>query len=143
MRTAFVAAITVSLASCAQGNDPKICTQIIEPPSSTDPVAGVAKRDTLEWSMASAEACLHRNAYRLASSTDEAETVARAVVQACENAVERAVSYRRSGAFASGSDLPLSERVSVGDEAEAAARRSWTEFALLKVVEGRAGKCKP
>lgn len=136
--------MAVALASCSQAGDSKICTPIIEPPVPNDPVAMVKERDTLEWSISNAERCLHRHAYRLAPSTDEAETVARAVVQACENSVERAVSYRRAQAFGGEpSGTLLDERFRLGDEAEAAARRSWTEFALMKVVEGRAGKCRP
>lgn len=144
MRTALIVAMTAVLASCAQGSDPKVCIPIIEPPTADDPVEMVKMRDTLEWSIGNAETCLHRNAYRLAKSTDESETVARAAVQACESAVERAISYRRATAFqAEPSGTPLDERLKVGDEAEAAARRSWFEFALLKVVEGRAGDCEP
>lgn len=144
MRIAIIAAMGLTLASCSQGPDASVCTPIIEPTPPSDPVAGVAQRDTLEWSIGNAERCLHRNAYRLHTSTDEADIVARAVVQACESPVERAVSYRRAQAFqGEPQGTPVAERVEVGDEAEAAARRSWSEFALMKVVEGRAGRCKP
>lgn len=126
MRIAIIAAMGLTLASCTQGPDSSVCTPIIEPTPPSDPVAGVAQRDTLEWSMGNAERCLHRNAYRLHTTTDEADIVARAVVQACESAVERAVSYRRAQAFqGEPQGTPLDERFKVGDEAAAAARRSW------------------
>ena len=144
MRIILIVASAVALASCSQGQDSSVCTPIMEPTPPSDPVAGVAQRDTLEWSIGNAERCLHRNAYRLHTSTDEADTVARAAVQACESAVERAVSYRRAQAFqGEPQGTPLDDRVEVADTAEAAARRSWSEFALMKVVEGRAGRCKP
>jgi hypothetical protein len=144
MRIAIIAALGLALASCSKGSDSSVCTSIVEPTSPSDPVAMVRQRDTLEWSMGAAERCLHRNAYRLHTSTDEADIVARAVVQACESAVERAVSDRRAQAFQGEPEgTPLAERLKVGDEAEAAARRSWSEFALMKVVEGRAGRCRP
>lgn len=144
MRIIIIAALGLTLASCSQGPDASVCTPIMEPTPPSDPVAGVAQRDTLEWSIGKAERCLHRNAYRLHTSTDEADTVARAVVQACGSAVERAVSYRRAQAFVGEPQgTPVAERVKVGDAAEAAARRSWSELAVMKVVEGRAGRCKP
>lgn len=109
----------------------------------TDGVEHMKMRMTPEFAIGNAERCLHRNAYRLAFASDDTDVIARATITACESQVERAVSHRRAAAFEEGDGVPLSDRIQAGDDAEAAARRSWTEYAVMRIIEGRAGNCEP
>lgn len=144
MRKCFVGLLALSLVGCGQSNS--ICQAIFEPTTVADPVEMLKMSDTLPWTKINAEACLHRNAYRLAPSKDAADIVARAVVQACESEVLKAVSLYRADSY----DFAIrvgrattDEAYQTADGAEANAQKSFLEYAMMRVVEGRAGNCKP
>lgn len=134
----------LGLAGCSQTNG--ICQAVFEAMRVDDPVAMLKMSNELPWTKTDAEACLHRNAYRLAPSKDAADIVARAVVQACEQEVTKAASLYRADAY----DFAVTVGRETTDnadrragEAEANALKSYREYAMMRVVEGRAGNCKP
>lgn len=144
MRNCLVGLLALSLGGCSQSNS--ICQAIFEPTNVDDPVEMLKMSDTLPWTKTAAEACLHRNAYRLAASEDAADIVARAVVQACESEVLKAVSLYRADSY----DFAIrvgrattDQAYQTADAAEANAQKSYLEYAMMRVVEGRAGNCKP
>lgn len=132
------------LTGCSQTNG--VCQPVYEATRVDDPGAMLKMSNELPWTKTDAEACLHRNAYRLASSKDAADIVARAVVQACESEVMKAVSLYRADAY----DFAVNVGRETTDGAHARATRaeenalkSYLEYAMMRVVEGRAGNCKP
>lgn len=129
------------LTGCKQGGNSNVCQPIVQPKRPMDGEAQLKMMMTPEWAVGAAERCLHRNAYRLAWASDDMEVIARAAINECESVVERTVGHRRSAAFEEGSGISLRERIQAGDDAEAAARKGWTEYALRRAVEGRAGNC--
>lgn len=134
--------VSLFLTGCGQNKGSDVCQPIAEADRPMDGVAQIEMMQTPEYAVAVTERCLHHHAYRLAGASDDMDVIARAAITACENQVERAVSQRRSAAFEEGTGISLSERIQAGDDAEAAARKSWTEYALMRAVEGRAGDCK-
>jgi hypothetical protein len=134
----------LGLAGCSQTNG--VCQPVFEATQSDDPVAMLKMSNEIPWTKTDAEACLHRNAYRLASSKDAADIVARAVVQACESEVMKAASLYRADAY----DFAITVGRETTDgadaratKAEEGALKSYREYAMMRVVEGRAGNCKP
>ncbi|MNE79293.1 hypothetical protein D3C80_1757600 [compost metagenome] len=63
-------------------------------------------------------------------------------MEACDAPVTKAVSLVHKRAFDDAADSPLNDRVRIAREYEDEARRSYQRFARLKIVEGRAGKCR-
>jgi len=133
--------ITV-LTGCQNG-DPAICTPITDPLSPTSIEQAEQQNRDPVWVRLRAEACVHRNAYRIAGSPDEADVVARAVIEACSSAIDQSVAMTRSEGVLILGEMDPAARLAEGDAIEERARRSWQSLALLKVVEGRAGRCKP
>ncbi len=82
MRTAIVMA-GLLIAGCSKTGANEICSQIIEPQQSSGIEDSLAKQQDPDWQRVRAEACVHRQAYRLAVSPDPAPTVAKAVVVYC------------------------------------------------------------
>lgn len=130
------------LAGCSNTGKNEVCSQIIEPQQSSGVDDSLAKQQDPEWQRIRAEACVHRQAYRLAASPDPAPTVAKAVVVFCESPID---GVARVSAYAERDPLairiPSEETMRVVDERIAEIKRNFEAFALSKVVEGRAGKC--
>lgn len=144
MRKLTVGLLVLSLSGCAQSNS--ICQVVIEPISLDDPVEMLKLSNTIEWAKSDAEACVHRNGYRLAGAKEAADLVARSVVQACESPIEKAVSFVRADQYDFAvrvARATTDEADQSADESEAKARKSYLELAMMRVVEGRAGNCKP
>lgn len=139
-------AVTISamlLSGCGGGQDDPLCTRILEPQETTSVEGSLANQQDPEWQRVRAEACVHRQAYLLAVSPDPAPTVAKAVVVYCENPID---SVARVSAHSEIS--PLEDHRATEEEIDALDRRiaeiktNFEAFALSKVVEGRAGKCR-
>lgn len=90
-----------------------------------------------------AEACLHRAAYQLGKSPDDADDVSRAAVEQCRADINSVMLELKAsvirGMIRAGD---TSGAVETANGIERQARSDLQQFALLKVVEGRAGKCK-
>lgn len=126
----LVAMSALTLAACGQDNS--ICKIIIEPTTPDDGSSNGGRE-----SMA-AEACIHRQAYNLAKSSDPAEIVAKATVESCEQQIDTAA---RTSAHYTTTILKIEEEGHI-DQRIGQIKEGYERFALLKVVEGRAGKCK-
>lgn len=131
-RVVFILALTTTLAGCGLGQDNSICTVI---PSTTLPDDG---SDTGGREGMIAEACVHRQAYRLSRSSDPAEIVARAAIEACEQPIDTAA---RLSARYTHDTLRLNDEDHIDVRIEQI-KEGYERLALLKVVEGRAGKCR-
>lgn len=139
-RIGFVAAVAASalLTGCGSRGDSSVCTPILEPTTPADAEASVAAQRDADWQRKRADACVHRQAYRLAASGDPAETVAAAAVEACEAAVAHSAAVNAHWEMEQG-------YLAAGDQViqrAADIKANYQRFALLKVVEGRAGRCK-
>jgi hypothetical protein len=129
---------SVLLVGCGDGKDSSVCTPILEPttPASTD--ASIAAQRDADWQRKRADACVHRQAYRLATSGDPAATVAMAAIEACEPAVSHSAAINAHWEMEQGYIPAGAEVIARAAEIKA----NYERFALLKVVEGRAGGCK-
>lgn len=138
-RAGFVAVVAASalLTGCGGRGDPSVCTPILEPTTPSDADASLAAQRDAEWQRQRADACVHRQAYRLAGSGDPAETVAAAVVEACEAAVAHSAAVNAHWEMEQGYLAAGDQVIQRAAEIEA----NYERFALLKVVEGRAGGC--
>ena len=79
--------------------------------------------------------CIHRQGYRLATGPDAADIVAKAVVAACRSEITSALLDQVAEENQGGA---------LGDAAGTRVmhiRQSYEEKALVRVAEGRAGKC--
>lgn len=137
-RRVITVATVLTLAGCGARPDNSICTAIIDPPSPKDATESLALQGDAAWQVKRADACVHRQAYRLARSSDPATIVAKAVVEAC-----------RSPISAVGPLISLDERdVGVNPPRWVVDSRLrevdglYEQRALSKVVEGRAGNCR-
>lgn len=139
--TALALASVLGLAGCGSGKDRYICAKIMEPPTPEDINGSMAVQQSASWQKQRAEACVHRQAYRLASSNDSAEIVAKAAVEACEPGIDIAA---RLAAREEREQDPVGLRLA-GDPSLGTRindiKAAYERFALLKVVEGRAGGC--
>lgn len=142
-KSIFIGGIAMGLTGCGAAQDNSICTSVIYPPFPDDASESVALQDDLDWQWKRAEACLHRQGYRLAGSEDPAETVAKAVVEACEAEVGAAAALIHKRDFDQSLAPTVRGKMDEAQESERLARESYERFALLKVVEGRAGNCRP
>ena len=139
-----VALATIVLTGCTNRGNPTVCTSIQEPPSATSVEDSLASQQDPEWQRVRAEACVHRQSYRLASSSDPAETVAKAVVVHCESPIDGAARVSAHTEID-----PAADDIVTPEELNALAGRiaeitaNFEKYALSKVVEGRAGNCKP
>lgn len=104
--------ILLLLAGCGRGPDEHIC-------STPDPIPAVG-----DW-----DGCVHRWAYRLASTEGAVQVIAKAVVAGCSDAVKAAVERVLTGEEAppDGPPVPL-EKQAMGK-------------ALFYVAQARAGRC--
>lgn len=89
-----------------------------------------------------AEACIHREAYRLASGQDEPATVSRAVIQACERDVSRYVSMTRARFYRAVDQSGEGDPNQAANQHVEVVEARFREEALMRVVEGRAGNCR-
>lgn len=145
MRTDISAATLAALllAGCGASQDGSVCTRIIEPQQSSGVEDSLAKQPDPEWQRMRAEACVHRQAYRLAASPDPASTVAKAVVVYCENPIDGVARVSaHSEIRLLGDHRATEQELDALDKRIAEIKYSFEDFALSKVVEGRAGKCK-
>lgn len=141
-RTLVLAALVLSSCSGKDG-DPNVCTPVLDPPSATSVEDSLARQRDPEWQRVRAEACVHRQAYRLATSPDPASTVAKAVVVYCEGPISATAgvsAYTERGGEAM--RLPSLEAMDIVNARIAEIETNFEKFALSKVVEGRAGKCR-
>lgn len=141
---AAILAAALGLSGCSGGRgDSAVCTPIIEPREASGVEDSLENQRSPEWQRVRAEACVHRQAYRLATSSDPAPTVAKAVVVYCENPID---AVARVSAFAERDPLairtPSDGTMKVIDDRIAEIKTNFESFALSKVVEGRAGKCR-
>lgn len=120
----------LTLAACGQDNS--ICKIVIEPTTADDGSSNGGREGM------AAEACIHRQAYNLAKSSDPAEVVAKAAIESCEQQIDTAA---RTSAHYTTALLKIDDEGHI-DQRIAQIKESYERFALLKVVEGRAGRCK-
>lgn len=125
-------------AGCGAPSDPSICTPILEPTTPADADASLAAQRDADWQRKRADACVHRQAYHLAGAGDPAETVAAAAVEACEAAVSHSAAVNAHWEMEQGYIEAGGQVMQRAAEIKA----NYELFALLKVVEGRAGRCK-
>ena len=148
----------IGLASCtARTNDSHICAT----PDPLD-ISGTASQDKNTTS------CIHRWAYRLALSSDDANEVAHAVVGACRDAIDLSIVGERSGVadkhpdgsadkggFYKGQKAVKNDGsaefeyqgdtkgwVNITEKDDDRRLAKYEEQALFRVVQARAGKCK-
>lgn len=137
MQRTLIVAVAITLAGCGARPDDSICTPIFDAVTPTDTQDSMRLQRDPDWQMKRADACVHRQAYRLAHSTDPAETVAKATVEACEAVISTSASINAAHEVDQGY-VGVGEVTFRIDSIKAAYER----MALLKVVEGRAGKCR-
>jgi len=132
-----VIAVALILTGCSNKGDPAICTVITDPVESESSEQFLKDEMSPSWNKAKADACVHRQAYRLSQSSDPAATIAKAAVEIC------------GGEIATSAILNANEEVhnriiamNQRDRRADAIAHAYEAFALSKVVEGRAGKCK-
>ncbi|RYF30183.1 MAG: hypothetical protein EOO23_05705 [Comamonadaceae bacterium] len=137
-------AFAVLLSGCgANDGDPSVCTPVLEPRRSSSVEDSLAKQQNPDWQLVRAEACVHRQAYRLAKSPDPAPIVAKAVVVYCEAPIDGVARVSaHSEIDAAADDLVTSEELSALADRIAEIKTNFESYALSKVVEGRAGKCR-
>lgn len=142
MKRAIIAAALI-LTGCSNNGDPSVCTPILDPRSASSIEDGIQLQRDPSWQLARAEACVHRQAYRLATSPDPAPTVAEAVVVFCEGPIQATAdvsAYSEQGKEAI--RMPTQETMDIINARIAQIKTNFESYALSKVVEGRAGKCK-
>lgn len=127
------------LGSCGPQPDSNICLKVSAP----EAPAGRSVQFNEEWQRQNAEACVHRQAYRLAKSGDPAQTVADAVVEACESEIGTATMFIHGRTFRESLAPDIQTKVKEAEADQKRAEASYRSLALLKVVEGRAGHCRP
>lgn len=137
MQRVLIAAVAITLAGCGVRPDDSICTPIFDPPSAQSADDSLEFSESPDWQRKRADACVHRQAYRLALSEDPAETVAKAVVEFCASPIAGSAVLNANKEVDQGY-IDASER----DARMEAIVKAYEPFALSKVVEGRAGKCR-
>lgn len=140
-KIALVAMVAATLAGCSgKLANQDICTT----PRPLDVTVNADDmRDNPGWQQLNAENCVHRWAYRLAGSSDPANTVAEAVMGACQDTVFRT-------AYADEQHRKAREEQTDGFDTQtgismnlyAAAWRELRNKALFHVVQARVGHCK-
>lgn len=133
----LIGGLMVALAGCGALPNDDICTATV-PLEATEAIGGGAKPPKVI-----AEECVHRWGYRLAGASDEANTVADAVVEACREPMAR---YAAEMADQTLALVPANERNRLLGDARRlsveSARTNLKEKALFHVVQARAGHCK-
>lgn len=81
MNKLILIAIATTLAGCSAGPDNSVRTAISEPVESESSERYLEQQMSASWNKQKADACVHRQAYRLSQSSDPAETVAKAAVE--------------------------------------------------------------
>lgn len=127
----------IALTGCTNNGDPDICTAIVDAPVAELSSESLENDFDPGWQRKNADACVHRQAYRLATSDDPAETVAKAVVEFCGGIIATSAIVNANDEVAKGL-FTQDQRNQRADQIAA----NYEPFALSKVVEGRAGKCK-
>jgi hypothetical protein len=140
LKKIITAAIALTLMGCGARPNASICEPVVDPASATSIEDGLTLQRDPAWQRKRADACVHREAYTLAASSDPAEVVAKAVGEACEANIDAsarltAAEERDPLGIRQAGDQTIDARIT---EIKAAYER----FALLKVVEGRAGNCR-
>lgn len=148
MRT-VAAVVAAMLAASCSGSNSDICSPVpaLSADVGADAVEKMAARDPT-WLRTRAVNCLHRWGYRLASSEDDGVTVAKAVMKACEGAVnEHAEAFVNRAANELYRDMPdtqatLRDRIDFVEQGRAQTLAELETEALFRVQQGRAGKCR-
>ena len=138
----LIAVAAIALAGCQARPNSNICTPIIEPLTPVDVQDSSRLQSDVDWQRTRAEACVHRQAYRLAPSTDPAETVARAALEACDAEIGAAVALIHGRTYDATQGFSREQKLESAKYYADRASKSYERLALLKVVEGRAGKCQ-
>jgi len=147
LMAAALGVAALSLGACedahkAQAANPKICTSFQAANANKPPVATAPPIATgIEDGSAALDECARRWAYSLAPSRDDADTVAAAVVGACNAQLTRWNRQALSAPDGEGqaASLTTGELTSpIGEHLRFANTR-----ALLYVVQARAGACAP
>jgi hypothetical protein len=144
MAGGLLLALSVAAAGCADNTrraDNKICTPFPTQPASNaaDPAAVVPAPG---GEQAAFDDCLHRWAYRLARSGDDAENVGKAVMAACSPVLSR---WNQATVAAQPAGTPDSAvSLVTGKESNTPADRfdMGQAKALFYVVQARAGNCR-
>lgn len=142
MREPILIALALLLVGCGARQDGSICMAIVDPLTPQSAEDSLALQSDTDWQRARAEACVHRQAYRLAHSSDPAQTVATAVMEACDVPVAAAVALIRSKIYTATEGNRSEDRQASAQVYADDALKSYERLALLKVVEGRAGNCR-
>ena len=143
MKTIHVLAIGLTLAIAGCSNDERPNPEICKPIDDNLSNGTLIGHPELSPAGNAADVCIHREAYRLASSSDDPAIVSRAVVQACEREVSRFVAISRASFY------QAVQQSGEGDPAQSANQHvrsieaDLQNEALMRVVEGRAGNCRP
>ncbi len=136
------------IASCSTQND-NICARVPNVEEDVGSPTEIAQnmRDPI-WLERRAANCIHRWGYRLAASKDDGQTVAKAVMQACEGAVTSYVDAYAAqmaddyqGRYAPGV-VTQEERESVFIQRNQEKSAQLEREAHFRVQQGRAGKCR-
>lgn len=127
-------------ASCSVGQA-DICTA---PPdlASIKPIDPNTATSEVIYQERRATACVHLWAYRMASSDDDAGTVAKAVVQACEGAVNGHANAQGRVAMEPWMADDAAEGINVFETIREQKVTQMEREALFRVVQARAGKCR-
>lgn len=136
MRTVILIAAAAAALSACSNNGPKPVAGICKafPDAQAEPAAGAEALET----------CLHRWAYTLAASRDEAGIVADAVAAACRAPLARWNQQSMAQAAAAGAP-PEAPSLLTGQPTNPIAEHATfaSDRALFYVVQARAGDCKP
>lgn len=138
MNKMILIAVAATLAGCSNNGDPNICKFIIDYTAPTNMSEAEKNRTDIGWQGNRASACIHRMAYRLAASNDPAETVTQAVLSACREQINTstlATAEHMAKVFSRTDEASFERTVQQFEN-------KFREEALVRVVEGRAGKCK-
>lgn len=139
----MVVLVTAGLTGCGALPNDKVCTAIYPAPGNGTPAALERDRD-LGWQRQRAEACLHREAYKLAVADADILSITNAAIERCQPAFSMTVAL----AGDEEERRLLSERVSAETAFAANSVASGLESERLDrmtstwVVEGRAGNCR-
>lgn len=138
----------MAVAACNAGAD-SICNTVPDLEADLGPAAMQAlATNEPAWLERRAANCIHRWAYRLAPSNDDGLIVAKAVMQACEGAVnQHAMKYgeliadQYQKAYAPGV-INVVERDQYAGQIRTEKLAQLEREAGFRVQQGRAGKCK-
>jgi hypothetical protein len=138
-----VLTLMVGLTGCGALPDDKICTAIYPAPGNGTPAALERARD-LPWQRQRVEACLHREAYKLARADADILSITNATIERCQPAF--AITVELAGNVEERRQLAERETMEIAVAANGVIsqweRERLTRMTSAWVVEGRAGNCR-